>query len=243
MRNVRKEKMLKIVFNGDYSSNDALIYKFLVNSTLDKLIKKLEDGKTECIKSTICNYTRKGYLTSEEQFLDLVNNFIVTFKINFYFLGCHDTLILQIILESEKNSDFLLSKNYWGNNDNIPYFKYNIKKYIITPFYDNLKSIVKISDNVEYFLKEKNIKINKIDLKKEKDVNKLYELLRELSVCNPSAWCSLFLFRGLQDQIVEMKNEPNIEYRSIKMLENYAIQYEIAIKNYYEKKDAIGILL
>ena len=119
MLETRKDKMLKIVFNGDYNSNDAIIYKFLLKSTLDELIGKLNDKKTKCIKSTICNYTGKGFLTSEEQFLDLLNNFIARFKTDFYFLGSYEILILQLILEN-------------GKNDFIKYFKYNI---VIINFY------------------------------------------------------------------------------------------------------------
>lgn len=40
-----------------------------------------------------------------------------------------------------------------------------------------------------------------------------------------------------------MKDEIDIVDRSIRFLENYALQYEITIKNYYSKKDAISILL
>lgn len=243
MLETRKDKMLEIVFNGDYNSNDAIIYKFLLSSTLDELIGRLNDKKTKCIKSTICNYTGKGFLTSEEQFLDLLNNFIVRFKTDFYFLGSYEMLILQLILENGKNDDFLLCKNYWGNNDFIKYFKYNIEKYIVTAFYDNLKSVAEVSDKVKYFLKEKGIKINKISLRHHDDVSKLYKLLRELSVSNHDTWSSLFLFSSLQKQILEMKDEIDIMDRSIRLLENYALQYEIAIKNYYSKKDAISILL
>lgn len=228
MLETRKDKMLKIVFNGDYNSNDAIIYKFLLKSTLDELIGKLNDKKTKCIKSTICNYTGKVFLTSEEQFLDLLNNFIARFKTYFYFLGSYEILILQLILEN-------------GKNDFIKYFKYNIEKYIVTAFYDNLKSVTEVSDKVKYFLKEKGIKINKISLRHHDDVSKLYKLLRELSVSNHDTWSSLFLFSSLQKQILEMKDEIDIVDRSIRLLENYALQYEIAIKNYYRNKRQIKI--
>ena len=121
--------------------------------------------------------------------------------------------------------------------------KYNIEKYIVTAFYDNLKSVAEVSDKVKYFLKEKGIRINKISLRHHDDVSKLYKLLRELSVSNHDTWSSLFLFSSLQKQILEMKDEIDIMDRSIRLLENYALQYEIAIKNYYSKKDAISILL
>ena len=150
-------------------------------------------------------------------------------------------LILQLVLENGKNDDFFLCKNYWGNNDFIKYFKYDIEKYIVTAFYDNLKS--EVSDKVKYFLKEKGIIINKISLRHHDDVSKLYKLLRELSVSNYDIWSSLFLFSSLQKQILEMKDEIDIVDRSIRLLENYALQYEITIKNYYSKKDALCILL
>ncbi len=243
MLETRKDKMLEIVFNGDYKSNDAIIYKFLLNSTLDELIGRLNDKKTTCIKSTICNYSKKGYLTSEEQFLDLLNNFIIRFKTDFYFLGCDDIFILQLVLENHKNEEFLLSKNYWGNNDFIDYYKYNIKKYIITSFYNNLKSIAMVSDKVKKFLKEKDIKMNKVSLRHYDDVCKLYEILRELSISNPSTWSLLFLFNSIERQILAIKDEDDVRQISIRLLKNYALQYEIAIENYYSKKDAISILL
>ena len=85
--------------------------------------------------------------------------------------------------------------------------------------------------------------MKKVSLRHYDDVNKLYEILRELSASNPSTWSLLFLFSSLRNQILEMKDEVDIKHRSMKLLENYAIQYEMTIKNYYSKKDAISILL
>lgn len=76
---------------------------------------------------------------------------IIKFKTDFYSLGCDDIYILKLVLENRKNDNFFLNKNYWGNNDFIKYYKYNIKKYIVTSFYDNLKSIVEVNDKVKYF--------------------------------------------------------------------------------------------
>ncbi len=100
-----------------------------------------------------------------------------------------------------------------------------------------------ISDKVKNFLKEKDIKMNKVSLRHYDDVCKLYEILRELSISNPSTWSLLFLFNSIERQILAIKDEDNIGQRSIRLLENYALQYEIAIENYYSKKDAISILL
>ena len=150
-------------------------------------------------------------------------------------------LILKLILENGKNDNFLLYKNYWGNNNFIKYFKY--EKYIVTAFYDNLNSVAEVSDKVKYFLKEKGIKIDIISLRHHYDVNKLYKLLRELSLSNHDTLSSLFLFSNLQKQILEIKDKIGIMERSIRLLENYIIQYTICIKNYNKKIKAIKLLL
>lgn len=150
-------------------------------------------------------------------------------------------LILKLILENGKNDNFLLCKNYWGNNNFIKYFKY--EKYIVTAFYDNLNSVAEVSDKVKYFLKEKGIKIDIISLRHHYDVNKLYKLLRELSLSNHDTLSSLFLFSNLQKQILEIKDKIGIMERSIRLLENYIIQYTICIKNYNKKIKAIKLLL
>lgn len=134
-------------------------------------------------------------------------------------------------------------KIIWGNNNFIKYFKYNIEKYIVTTFYDDLKSVAEVSDKVKCFLNEKGIIINKISLRHHYDVNKLYKLLRELSLSNHDTLSSLFLFSNLQKQILEIKDKIGIMERSIKLLENYIIQYTICIKNYNKKIKAIKLLL
>ena len=82
--------------------------------------------------------------------------------------------------------------------------------------------------------------MKKVSLRHYDGVNKLYEILHELSAIK---WSLLFLFSSLKNQILEMKDEVDIKHLSMKLLENYAIQYEMTIKNYYSKKDAISILL
>lgn len=244
---MRKERMFDFVFNGDYSSNDALIYKFLLKTTLDELIGKLDNTEVKCIKSNLCNYTRKGFLTSEEQFLKLLDFFMIEFKRDFYFLGTCDSFILELILEKTKNNKILLSKEYYGNNKNVEKYKFNFKKMIISAFVENLRVLSKISRKLDDFLKRKKININKMNLKKEKDVNKFYKLLRELSLGSNNEWCCYFLFKHYRDDIRnanELEDNNEVKRNQIQsILKNYAVQYEIAIENYNKKKDGIDILL
>lgn len=244
---MRKERMFDFVFNGDYSSSDALIYKFLLKTTLDELIGKLDNRKVKCIKCNICNFTRKGFLTSEEQFLKLLDFFMVEYKRDFYFLGTCDPFILELILENTKSNKILLAKEYYADNKNALNYKYNFKKMIISAFVENLKVLSKISKKVDDFLKIKKININKMNLQKEKDVNKIYRLLRELSLGSNNEWCCYFLFKYYKNDIRktnELENNSEVRENQIKcILENYAVQYEIAIENYEKKKDGISILL
>lgn len=78
-------------------------------------------------------------------------------------------------------------------------------------------------------------------------VNKIYRLLRELSLGSNNEWCCYFLFKYYKNDIRktnELENNSEVRENQIKcILENYAVQYEIAIENYEKKKDGISILL
>ena len=67
----------------------------------------------------IIGSTGKGFLTSEEQFLDLLNNFIARFKTDFYFLGSYEMLILQLVLENYVLQYEITIKNYYSKKDAI----------------------------------------------------------------------------------------------------------------------------
>ena len=239
----KEKKIKKIVFNGDFSSNDALIYNFLVNHTLDDVIKNITPEKTKCIKNTISNCTKKGYLTCYEQFLDILNNTIARIKHDFYFLGNNDYLVISFILENKKENDFLLSKKYWGDNNNMCYFMSSIKKYVVYNFYDNLCILSKNNTKIKLFLENKKLDIYEVDLSNDDDVDRLYELLRELALCNAKEWNILFLFSSIRDSINKIEYEKNSDYVKLSVIENYIIQYTICIKNYNKKIKAIKLLL
>lgn len=207
------------------------------------LLKILPPKKTKCIKNTISNCTKKGYLTCYEQFLDILNNTIARIKHNFYFLGNNDNLVISFILENKKENDFLLSKKYWGDNNNMCYFMSSIKRYVVYNFYDNLCILSKNNTKIELFLKNKKLDIYEMDLSNDDDVDRLYELLRELALCNANEWNMLFLFSSIRDSINKIEYEENSDYVKLSIIENYIIQYTICIKNYNKKIKAIKLLL
>ncbi|MDD2494528.1 MAG: hypothetical protein PHE29_04970 [Tissierellia bacterium] len=237
----RRNKLMKLALKSDLI-NDVYIYKLLKNEILDNYIIKLDNQKTSTNSKSI---VKKGYLTSDEQFIDLLNNFILYLDKEFYFLGTARNIIIETILRYEKNNKFLFCKHYWGNNDFIPYFKYNIKKFVITGFYNNLKILADESLDIKTLLMQEKIKINKISLRHIKDIDKLYKLLKSITICNANKYCLLYLFSDFNITVDDIKKTYKFTInKSIKINKSqYIMQWEMIIKNYHSKKDAISCIL
>ena len=65
---LKKKKILRIVLNSEYIQNKNLIFTFLLGDTLDNYINSLDDNKVNIKINTVI---KKGYFTSEEQFLSI----------------------------------------------------------------------------------------------------------------------------------------------------------------------------
>lgn len=237
----RRKKLKQLSLNHKYLNN-ALIYQFLNTKILDSYIIKLDNLKTYTNSKSII---KKGYFTSEEQFLDILNNFIIYLERDFFFLGKYKKIIIEIIIEYKKNNEFLFCKNYWGNNYYIPYFEYNIKKFILTGFYNNLKILVSKSPQVNKLLKNKSINIKKISLNNKNNVTDLYNLLIALSLCNSNQFSLLYLFEDFNNSVNKLHNSYKTDTnKSLEIMEKqFIIQWEIIIGNYEKKKDAISYIL
>ena len=68
----RKEELKKLLLNESVGSYGR-IYQLIQSGKLDKIIDKITDEKTDTKVSSI---VKKGYLTGNEQFLDILSNFI-----------------------------------------------------------------------------------------------------------------------------------------------------------------------
>ena len=132
--NERKEEIKEIALNN--YSNGASIYMLVNNNYLDHIINKINDEKT--YPNTL-SVVKKGYLTGNEQFVDVLNETL------FYFNSCflpleHKETHFANLLENYI-PQFLLCKKYWGNNKYIPYYRKNMQKLIAKNFYENIKYI------------------------------------------------------------------------------------------------------
>lgn len=237
--NDKKKNILNNVFNNFYYTNDALIYKFLKDGTLDKLINKINNRKTKCPTS---NFAKKEYLTSEEQFLDVLNNFIIMFDKDFYFLGQYRTSILNIVLHFDENYKFLLSKNYCRDNSFITYYEYSTKKYIITGFFNTIKLLYSKSYLLQKLLSDEKINPKYLNLKKKENVNKLYELLRKLALANANEYHLFYIFNDLK-QAINKKDIKNSNKKKESTIEKNIFHFEVIIYNYNKKKKFINMFL
>ncbi len=224
----RKEIICKLAF--EQYDIGALIYKYVKEGSLDHIISKITDVKTKTIKTS---FVPKGYLTGEEQFVDVLGQFITRF--NHYFAPIeHKGLIIQEILASQVPK-FLLCKNYVGDNSYINYYQFNMKQCIVNNFYKNIKVVYDMySEFFKYFGITKNM-----SLKNEKSVDLLFDLLHEMVWCNFDEYGIYNLFYDYETMLKENKNEG---YKNALMSNSY-LHWSILIKNYIDKVKNVRVIL
>lgn len=107
MRNIKtREIMMNMSLHTNYI-NSSTIYILLNSKGLDYYIKNVS------IEETVINYkssVKKRILNSNEQFLDLLDHFIMWFTDEFYFIEKTKMLMLETILNYHQNDEYLCSK-------------------------------------------------------------------------------------------------------------------------------------
>ena len=213
----RKFKIKRILYN-EKIGNACIIFDLLNNKSLDHLIIDLE--KRKVITNKKFNNGNK-YLSKEKQFIALLNQFITFAKWQFYFL---DNVKFNSILEKfilSKYSNVLLSKHAWENCEYIYEYNSNFKKMIISNFVLNVKYCDDIFENL---FKKEEIKIKSIDLDiiKEKDIDKILNILREIFYTS----CFKFEIYELVDPIdKDIEFIYKLHYKQL--LENYKKNYKM----------------
>lgn len=216
----RKKKIIKLL-NIDFNDVNILIYMLIKKNNLDNLISKLDDVNTPTNCTSI---VKKGYLTSEEQFLSILYNFIHHINTDFWFMNNYRISFIKTILSNDEAENLLLTKKYFHDNNNIPYYKYHFHKTTILNFYN---IIIKIPQTkiIKCFLKKHNIDdINKININNAEDVEKIYKILKLICICNNDRFALLYLFESKVND---------------KMIDMLKIQLETLIKRTYKKEKAI----
>ncbi|MDO5569373.1 MAG: hypothetical protein Q4G04_04610 [bacterium] len=223
--NERKEELKQLALAS--KSNGAIIFQLINENVLDVVISKINDKKTNTVVTSL---VKKGYLTGNEQFIDILSEFIYYYEKWFAPLS-NKKVYIALILE-KKFPKFLVCKNYWGDNNFIPYYQFNMKKVIVENMYDNIKFVY--NKNQKFF---KGVGINnRLSLKNSKSIDVLFDFMKKLIWCNPDEFALFYVFDSYKKSINEIeKNGKTTEEITDYVQNNYYIQWSRLIENYQEK--------
>lgn len=234
MRKKSRKEDLKNLLLKESVGSYGRIYQLIQTGKLDKIIDKITDEKTDTKVSSI---VEKGYLTGNEQFLDILSNFISFFDRSFPPIAYKDYL-LESIFENKDIPEFLLSKKYWGDNDNITYFTYHIKRYIVSNFRDILyQTKSELNSSIWNYFGDK---LN-IDLNDEKAVDRLFSKMQELCWTNVNCYSIIYMFGNWSILFTKigntMKRKDKSLIEAVKIVnDNFVTHIEIIYDNYLKNK-------
>lgn len=190
MNLIERKRLLRKIIKKDGNLNSAIILIMLNNNTLDSIIEKLDNQPTKT--NTNC-LVKKGYLTSEEQLIEILHHILFRFNVDFWYLKKYGNFIVESVICYEETLPLLLSKKYLGDNSFISFYDLWFKKVCIINFIKILKTI-DCSEIICQFLQDYKINPQNFNLNDIKDVNKLYEAIRIICLCNCNEYGLLYLF-------------------------------------------------
>lgn len=223
---LKKKKILRIVLNSKYIQNKNLIFTFLLGDTLDNYIKSLDDNKVNIKINTVI---KKGYFTSEEQFLSILDSFI-TYLSNIL----NNITLLEKIFSMCVNNEHgkvLLSKKYIFDNDNINYFYNKFNLMIINNFYNNL---LILKNELTYELDTIDIDLNKFNINNSKDVKKITRILGDICFINTDRE---YMLLSLFNSINKINNKILLDHFEI-LISNYIKNIKFLVE-YHKLKESI----
>lgn len=223
---LKKKKILRIVLNSEYIQNKNLIFTFLLGDTLDNYINSLDDNKVNIKINTVI---KKGYFTSEEQFLSILDSFI-TYLSNIL----NNITLLEKIFSMCVNNEHgkvLLSKKYIFDNDNINYFYNKFNLMIINNFYNNL---LILKNELTYELDTIDIDLNKFNINNSKDVKKITRLLVDICFVNTDRE---YMLLSLFNSINKINNKILLDHFEI-LISNYIKNIKFLVE-YHKLKESI----
>lgn len=212
------------------------IIALLDTDCLDNIINRITKDKTILNSNSII---KKGYLTGEEQFIDLLSNFIYYFRMMLPTI-VHNNMCIYNIFKNQVPT-ILLNKDYYHDNKNEEYNK-EFKKLIVRNMYDNIKILYPNFSNKVW----KKFKISdNMDIGNDKDVDTLFNFMRLLTWSNINEYAILYLFDNLTFAIYDMMKKRKIGYDEAlnSIGKHYYIQYEIMIDNCLKKYKLIEKLI
>lgn len=192
----KKKRITEVVLNSRTLINKFLILDLLYNNHLDGYIYDLNEDK---IYITVPTIIKKKYLTGYEQFLCILDNFII------YFLNIFNNVelsytVLPLCIKNDKNN-VLLTKKYFYDNSYIKYFNTEFNTMIVSNFYNNC---LILREYLVDFFKMVDIDIENINIDNRDDMEKIIRLLEEVCFVNRNRYGIMALFEKINDANYKM---------------------------------------
>lgn len=184
----RKEEIEKLTKSLRNLVNKILILDLLYNDNLYDLIIKLKEEKIRITNPTIIE---KKYLTSYEQFLYVLDNFITYMIKIFNSVEIAHTIIPRIIKE---NNEILFSRYYFYTSYNTRKYIKGFNKMIVNNFYNNC---LILKDELSPYYDTLNIKLEKLNINKYNDSIKIILLLEEIFFISRNKYGVIALFEKI----------------------------------------------
>lgn len=226
-KSANKERIYNITLKSKNIDKGDII-ALLDTDCLDNVINRITKDKTILNCNSI---NKKSYLTGEEQFIDLLSNFIYYFRMMLPTI-VHNNMCIYNIFKNQVPT-ILLNKDYYHDNKNEGYNK-EFKKLIVRNMYDNIKILYPNFSNKVW----KKFKISdNMDIGNDKDVDTLFNFMRLLTWSNINEYAIFYLFDSLTFAIYDMMKKRKIGYDEAlnSIGKHYYIQYEIMIDNCLKK--------
>lgn len=232
----RKKELIEIAISK--YTNGGTIFKLINEGYLDHIISKINDEITLTNSKAII---KKGYLTGNEQFINVLSEMISYFSDIFCTIK-HKEIALEFILE-QTIPNFLLCKKYWGDNSFISYYTKNMNILFVKNFYDNIKFIY-----YEYFDFFQSINIeDNLKLNKTKDVNIILDFMIKLIWCNceRNQYSISYIFSNYKLYIIKLKNKykNKIIHKYRLVYDDYVMHWNLLISEYEKNIEYIKKIL
>lgn len=233
---LRKEQLKKLALKK--GGNGGRIYQLLNSNVLDNVIDLITDEKTP---ATVTSIIKNGYLTGNEQFLEVLDEFIYYFDSLFVTVE-HKDMMIQMILETQI-PEFLLAKKYWGDNSFIPYYQFNINKTIIYNFYISLQ---RIYEHIDVNILKNNHINKKMNLDSPSDVKTILKFMQLLAITNFHDYSIMYLFYNYDEFFKQFKEryskKDDHEIEEI-LIRNFVNHFDMLFDNFNKKKEFAEKLL
>lgn len=215
------------------------ICNYIKSGYLDEIIKKLNKEKT-IPNVCVLKITKKGYITSTEQFCQVLAQLEFFFEKNFPTLYPKEHFFKMLI--ENKTPEFLLSKKYIGDAENIHYYQFEMEKFFVENMYVNIKYIYSYYKD---FFKKLKIKQN-ISFDNYSDVHNLFLFMKNLVWCNYNKPQLEYVFSTLLNGLLYVKRGKSKEEKT-NIEKNYTSKFMLGwdslINNYQVKVEYVKKIL